>query len=99
MAEPSDRAGLTDEPVSVERAKWIATSASAIAMPACEPARLVAVRMTTRKNAVKAVSRISALTSLMPGPGLVMPALTASWLIAIRTIAAAAIAPMIWAMM
>ena len=36
--------------------------------------------MTTRKIAVKTISRISALMSLMPAPGLVMPSATACWL-------------------
>ena len=54
--------------------------------------------MTTRKIAVKTVSRTSALTSLIPVPGLVMPS-TACWLTVSMTTTAAAMAPMIWAMM
>ena len=55
--------------------------------------------MTTRKIAVKTISRISAPMSVMPAPGFVMPALTAAWLTVTSTTAAAPIAPMIWARM
>ena len=55
--------------------------------------------MTTRKIAVKIASRTSALMSLMPAPGLVMPSATAVWLTVSMTTTAAAIAPMIWATM
>ncbi len=83
----------------MDSAKWIATRASAIATPASEPARFEAVRMTIRKKAVNVISRMRALTSLMPAPGFVIPAFTASWLIEIRMIAPAPMAPMTWAMM
>ena len=45
--------------------------------------------MTTRKIAVKMASRITALMSVMPAPGLVMPAATASWLTVSMTTTAA----------
>ena len=51
-----------------------------MASPAKSPARFEAVRMTIRKIAVNMASRMSALISLMPAPGLVMPAVTAAWL-------------------
>ena len=63
------------------------------------PFRLETVRMTVTKIAVKIVSRTSALMSLMPAPGLVMPSVTACWLTVSMTTTAAAMAPMIWATM
>ncbi len=66
MAEPSERAGLTDEPLSVAIAKWIPTSVSGMTIPATAAFRFEAVRMTTRKMAVKTISRIRAFRSVMP---------------------------------
>ncbi len=55
--------------------------------------------MTTRKIAVKVASMTTALMSVMPAPGLVMPSATACWLTVSMTTTAAAMAPMIWARM
>jgi hypothetical protein len=57
-------------------------------------ARLLDTRMTDTKIAVKIVSMTSALMSVMPAPGLVMPSATACWLTVSRTTTAAAMAPM-----
>ena len=94
-ADPSDRAGLTDEPVSVAIPKWIATRVIGMASAASAAARFVDARITAMKAAVATVSMISAPMSETPPPGLVTPALTASWLTATSTTAPAAIAPMI----
>ena len=69
MADPSERAGLTDAPLSVAMAKWIATSVSGIASAASAGVRFVAARMTARNAAVATVSMIRAPASLMPSPG------------------------------
>ena len=95
MADPSERAGLTEAPLSVAIAKWIATSVSGIASAASAGVRFDAARITARKPAVATISMISAPTSLTPLPGAVIPAVTAAWLSASMTTTAAAIAPMI----
>ena len=99
MADPSDRAGLTDAPLRVASAKWMATSVNGIASAASAGARLVDTRITSRKIAVKTVSRIRAPISVIPVPGLVIPFATVCWLTATAMTAAAPIAPRIWAMM
>ena len=63
------------------------------------PFRLDTIRMTVTKIAVKIASMTTALMSLMPAPGLVMPSATACWLTVSMTTTAAAMAPMIWATM
>jgi len=65
------------------------------------PFRFETIMITVRKIAVKMVSRTRALMSLMPAAalGFVMPDATAAWLTVSMTTTAAAIAPMIWAMM
>ena len=62
-------AGLTDAPLNVAIAKWIATSVSGIASAARAGARLVAARITARKPAVRTISMISAPMSVTPPPG------------------------------
>ena len=96
IADPSERAGFTDAPLSVAIEKWMATSVSGMARAASDGTRFVDARMTARKTAVETVSMINAPMSLTPWPGAVMPAFTAAWFSATMTTIPAAIAPTIW---
>ena len=98
-AEPSERAGLTDAPVSGADAKWIATRVSGMASGASRAARLVEARMTATNVAVRTVSRMRAPISVTPPPGFVTPAVTDACPATASTSAAAPIAPMTCATM